>query len=143
MDQSNAVVRAYAEAMQVAAFDPEQAAAKLEALLALYGQTDAQGAAERLPADNRTLAVQLAGKKLPRLREAAREQFRDDLTVLKRQLANADKLHRHGARAGAGHVGGDHRAVREEVLGARSCGPGPQAAGPGGQPEPQTVQAGP
>ena len=93
VDQSNAVVRAYAEAMQVAPFDPEQAAAKLEALLALYDQTDAQGAAERLPADTRTLAVQLAGKKLPDLRKAAREQFREDLTFLKRQLANADKLH--------------------------------------------------
>jgi serine/threonine-protein kinase len=93
VDQSSAVVRAYMEAMQVAPFDPGQAATKLEALLALYGQADGKGAAERLPPDNSMLALQLARKELPRLREAAKEQLRDDLKDLKAQLANADKLH--------------------------------------------------
>lgn len=84
--------RAYAEAMQIAPLDPQRAIALLEALLALYGPTDASETGSKLPASPRELTVQLARKKLSRLRETAKEQSREDLRVLKRQLAEADKL---------------------------------------------------
>ncbi len=102
MDASSPVARAYAEAMDVARFDPQLAITQLEALLALYGQPDAEEPAVKLPIDDRALAVQLARKKLVRLRETAKEQSRDDVKDLKQRLAVADKLHvKEPARARA------------------------------------------
>lgn len=92
MDQSGPEERAYAEAMQVAPLDPQRAIVLLEAMLALYGQPDETASAGKLPASSQELTVQLARKKLSRLRETAREQSREDLSKLKRQLAKADKL---------------------------------------------------
>jgi hypothetical protein len=91
MDQSSAIVRAYAEAMHVAAFDPQQAMMQLQALLDLYGQEEPHSGT--LPTDPSLIAVQLAQKKLPRLREMVKEQASEDSKLLKRQLAHADKLH--------------------------------------------------
>lgn len=92
MEQSSAVERAYAEAMYLAPVDPQQAIAKLEAMLALYGEIEPTRGKSPLT-DTRALAVQLAHKKLARLRQAAKEQFREDLKLLRQQLANADKVH--------------------------------------------------
>jgi hypothetical protein len=91
MDQFSAIERAYAEAMHVAAFDPQQATVQLQALLDLYGQDEAQS--NTLPSDPRRVVVQLAEKKLPRLRKAVEELASEDLRLLKKQLAHADKLY--------------------------------------------------
>jgi serine/threonine-protein kinase len=91
LEESSAVVRAYLEAMYLANFDPQQAITQLEALLALYGQEGFQ--ADALPSDPGVIAVQLAQKKLPRLRATVKEQARDDLKLLRKQLAEADKLY--------------------------------------------------
>ncbi len=79
--------------MHVATFDPEQAIVQSGGAAGLVRSDRTASAADGCQPILARSPCNWPSKKLPRLREAAQEQSRDDLKTLKKQLAHADKLH--------------------------------------------------
>ena len=119
------IERAYLEAVQVRANDPEAALARLEALVAVFGGApDASLTVLQQKASERCLG--LAEKQLEQLSETVKEFNQEQRQAIRKQLERADKL-AASDRPAAEQV---WRRNRYALCG-RELGQRPGEAGPG------------
>ena len=115
-DSASPIERDYLEAIGLAGTAPQRAAAKLQAIVDVYGSMPN-------PPETITQFVELTRRKLNQLREQSQREAPDYLAAIDRQSARGRAISSHRSGQGAGDLVRDRRAIRRQALGRRACGP--------------------